>query len=225
MTRSDDNLGELLQLAGLQGLDAMGRRRFRQAVAMRRKVRPFTGSHAGLLNGLDEFSSLEALAGLSDAELAGIGKKLRKVVKKAGKVVAKVSTVIPAAALMAPSKAALKNAAKGLAIGGAGAAAITGGGAIAEQVMSAAASSMQKPEAPTAVSYDGGGSGGGDGGRVYEGEYIPAGQPDPTPADDQWIAGIDNKWVLLSGAGLLTALLAVMVTKRRNRMRYSRYAA
>lgn len=230
MSQRDETLDELLKAAGLDGLDALGRRKFRQAVAASRRARPFTGKLAAQLNGLDEVAVVEFLAGLDD--LDGIGKKLRKVAKKAGNVVAKVAKVIPAAALVVPTKDALKNAAKGLAIGGAGAGlmALLPAGAAAGVAETAAGAALPAllPSASPAESYvsSAGGSGGGYGGASapIEGEYIAAGEPDPVADSGQWIRGVSNTAVLLTGAGALSVLLFVLVTRRR-RMEYSRNAA
>lgn len=75
-----------------------------------------------------KFDGLDALAGYGEpVEMAGLGKKLKKLKKKVSKVVTKVAKIIPGASLLSPSKKSFKNAAKGLAIGAALGTAVIGG--------------------------------------------------------------------------------------------------
>lgn len=79
-------------------------------------------------NAFARFDGLDAMAGYGEpAEMAGLGKKLKKLKKKVSKAVGKVAKIIPGAALLAPNKKNLKNAAKGMAVGAAIGAAVIGG--------------------------------------------------------------------------------------------------
>ncbi len=228
-----EGLEEALAQAGLDGLDAIGRKRLRQVVRQRRqKVGNFTGRHAVALNGLE---------GLSDAELAGIGKKLKKAAKKIGKVTNKVTGVDLAKKvtkkvvgeetyqklkMIAPQ---VLNVIPG--VGTAAAAVVTAGMAAQNARKAQKAASAQEAaidaEAESQANAifqqqltSGGGSGGGagGGGYVYEGQYLSKDEPDPKPGTDgQWLAGIDNNVILLGGAALLSGLLLVSVSSGRRR--------
>lgn len=219
---SGDRLDEVLQLAGLEGLDELGRLRLRKLASTRRRHSPYTGRHAELLNGLDD---------ISDEELAGLGKKLKKALKKATKVVAKVAKVIPGAALILPSKAGIKNATTTLVTAGTAAASmmIPGAGSVISSVLGAKGAGAAAPDgasieaeaerqasaiyAQQQLSVSDGS------GAALTGQYLSKNEPDPQPMDtaDQWIAGIENKWVLLGSAGVLSAVLLLSMRSRKAR--------
>ncbi|MDI1303020.1 MAG: hypothetical protein PSX71_14035 [bacterium] len=208
-----DGLDEVVQLAGLQGLSAHGRLHLRHVIAERRKVKPFHGKHADLLNGLDDV----------DGFMKSIKKAVSKVTAVTKAVVIPTSkNLAKAEDIVKPHVPLLLNTVGNIIAPGAGTAAATawnaGRGVIdakkaGKQAAQMDAQATQQANALYAQQQ-----------TAVEGQYLSKDEPDPKPAaDGQWIKGIENKWVLLGTATGLSGLLLLLVNRRHARER--RYAA